>query len=108
MTTFSLVEFHGAIGKKEFKVHIGSVTSIPRLARSTLCGQSISGASMCKKFNASSTKKDSAGAKFDPIIADGGIFTFPLNEIPKIRQLLDVYMYSNKTQDFVGKTTWVL
>jgi hypothetical protein len=63
------------------------------------------GASKCKKFDASANKKDSVGLSSDPIIIDTGIYKLGLNNVMENSTLTGcVYVFKDDT-GYCGKDT---
>ncbi|TLX69002.1 MAG: hypothetical protein E6L03_01760 [Thaumarchaeota archaeon] len=57
-----------------------------------------SGASSCKRFDASASSQESKGKSDDPIVIDGGIYKFNSSEVPQNSTILGcVYVFNSDT-----------
>jgi hypothetical protein len=95
----SLLYQQGLSAKQELKVQVWLADVKPNTGEVQMCVDiPETGASSCKKFDASASKKESLGLPSDPIIIDAGTYKLKLNGVTENSTVIGcVYVFKDET-----------
>jgi hypothetical protein len=99
IATPSLLYQQGLSVKQELKVQVWLADVKPNTGEVQMCVDiPETGASSCKKFDASASKKESLGLPSDPIIIDAGTYKLKLNGVTENSTVIGcVYVFKDET-----------
>jgi len=106
LAIFPLLYQQGASAQQELSVQVWLADVNSNTGKVQVCVDvPETGASQCKKFDASASRKDSVGLSSDPIIIDAGIYKIGLNNTVENSTLTGcVYVFKDDT-GYCGKDT---